>query len=209
MLAGVFGLTAAPIQALLAPTTVELGLGSGGFGLLYGIFGTGALVGVLTRERARTVLGRRMVPVSFVMLGVGGITVGTAPGPVVAGLGLALGGLSWVWALITLNALVQLMAPGWVRSRVVSIYALLVGLQPIGAFLAGALAETVGAGTAIALSTTITLVAGLAAIRLDLPVLGELDEPRPAGLGIRQELVDADVTGAVVVDRLTRKLQSG
>ena len=204
VLAAVFGLTAAPMQALLAPATVELGLGSGGFGVLYGLFGGGALLGVLSRERARVVLGDRMVPTSFVLLGVGGVTLGLAPTPVVAGVGLAVGGVAWVWALITLNALVQLLAPGWVRSRVVALYALVVGLQPVGAFLAGLLAEGVGAGTAIAASTAITLVAGLVASRKELPVLGELDEPRPAGLGIRQELVDADVTGAVVVDRAWR-----
>lgn len=204
VLAGVFALTAAPVQALLAPASVELGLDSGGFGLLWGVFGGGALLGVLLRERVRVLLGTRMVPVSLALFGVGGMALGLAPTALVAAAGLAVAGLAWVWVLITLNATVQLLAPGWVRSRVVSIYALVVGLQPIGAFLAGALAEQTGAGVAIALSTAVTLVTGVVAARADLPVLGEIDEPRAAGLGVRQELVDADVTGPVVVDRTWR-----
>lgn len=204
VVAGVFALTAAPVQALLAPAAVEIGLGSDGFGLLWGVFGAGALVGVLTRERVRVALRQRMVPGSLALFGLGGVTLGLAPTGPVAALGLAAAGVAWVWVLITLNATVQLLAPGWVRSRVVSIYALVVGLQPVGAFLAGVLAERTGAGLAIAVSTTVTLLTAAATVRVDLPVLGEVDEPRAGGLLARQELVDADVSGPVVVDRVWR-----
>lgn len=203
-LSGLFALTAASVQALLAPTAVELGLGGSGFGVLWGVFGVGALVGVATRERVRIALGARMVPASMVLFGVGGVVLGLAPAPVVAGAGLLAAGLAWVWVLITLNATVQLLAPTWVRSRVVAIYALMVGLQPVGAFLAGALAEQTGAGAAIAVSTAITVLAGLVATRLDVPVLGEVETPRPAGLDVLPELAAADVTGPVVVHRRWR-----
>jgi MFS family permease len=43
-----FTLTAASVQALLAPVAVELGLGGTGFGILWGAMGVGALVGVGT-----------------------------------------------------------------------------------------------------------------------------------------------------------------
>ena len=201
VLSGLFATTAASVQALLAPATVELGLGGTGFGVLWGVFGVGALVGVVGRERARIWLGSRMIPVSMITFGVGGVVFGLAPVPVLAAAGLLVTGVAWVWVLITLNATVQLLAPTWVRSRVVSLYALVVGLQPVGALLAGALAERTGAGPAIAVTTTITLLAGVMATRLDIPVLGEIDEPRSAGLEVLQELADADVRGAVVVAR--------
>ncbi|MTV24324.1 MFS transporter [Nitriliruptoraceae bacterium ZYF776] len=177
-----FTLTAASVQALLAPASEELGLGGLGYGVLWGCMGVGALVGVGTRERARLVLGARMVPGSIVLFGVGGIAVGLAPSPEVAGVGMLVAGVAWVWTLITLNATVQLLAPTWVRSRVVSIYALTVGLQPIGAFLSGLLAEEIGSGRSIAVATAITLVLGIWAVRLDLPVLGEVEEPEPVGV---------------------------
>lgn len=198
---GVFALTAASVQALLAPAADELGLGGTGFGLLWGSFGAGALVGVGLRERARVVLQGRMIPVSMGMFGLGGVTFGLAPHPLVGATGLLLAGLAWVWVLITLNATVQLLAPTWVRSRIVSIYALVVGLQPIGALLSGAVAERVGSGNAIAISTALTLVGGLAAARQDLPVLGRVSEPEPAGLEVLEELREVEVTGPVIVSR--------
>ncbi len=199
--AGVFALTAASVQALLAPAAVELGLGGTGFGVLWGAFGVGALAGVTLRERARVWLGARMIPVSMMLFGVGGIVFGLSPLPVLAGAGLVAAGLAWVWVLITLNATVQLLAPSWVRSRVVSIYALVVALQPIGALLSGALAERTGSGTSIAITTAVTLLAGVAASRLDIPVLGQVEEPRSAGLEVLEELRDAQVSGSVIVSR--------
>jgi hypothetical protein len=196
-----FTLTAASVQALLAPVAVELGLGGTGFGILWGCMGVGALVGVGTRERARIRAGGRMVPLSIVLFGVGGVTLGLAPNGIVAGIGMTLAGLAWVWTLITLNATVQLLAPTWVRSRVVSLYALVVGIQPVGAFLVGALAETTGSGNAVAVATAITLVLGLWALRLDLPVLGRVEEPRSAGLEVLDEHLRVDVSGPVVVTR--------
>lgn len=197
----VFTLTAASVQALLAPAVAELGRGGVAYGVIWGCMGVGALIGVGTRERARIRFGARMVPVSIVLFGVGGVTLGLAPHVVVAGAGMSLAGLAWVWVLITLNATVQLMSPTWVRSRVVSLYALVVGIQPVGAFLAGAVAERTGAGVAIALATSITLVLGLVALRIDLPVLGRVEAPRSAGLEVKDEHAAVQVRGPVVVSR--------
>ncbi len=199
---GVFTLTAASVQALLAPAAVELGLGGTGFGILWGAFGVGALVGVGSRERARVVLGARMVPVSMGLFGLGGVTFGLAPVPLLAGAGLWMGGLAWVWTLITLNATVQLLAPTWVRSRVVSIYALVVGLQPVGAVLSGVIAERTGSGNAIAITTSLTILGALMAGRSELPVLGRITEPEPAGLEVLEELREVEVTGSVIVTRI-------
>lgn len=196
-----FTLTAASVQALLAPIAVELDLGGVGFGILWGAMGVGALVGVGTRERVRLRLGNRMVPASIALFGLGGVAVGLAPNGPVAVAGMLVAGLSWVWTLITLNATVQLLAPTWVRSRVVSLYALVVGIQPVGAFLAGVLAESTTSGTAVAVATAITLLLGLYALRLDLPVLGRVEEPRSAGLEVLDEHLRVDVRGPVVVTR--------
>jgi MFS family permease len=173
----VFSLTTASVQALLPVVAVDLGLGGTGFGVLYGLFGLGALVAAMTRERVRLLAAARMLPGSMVLFGVGGVAFGLAPTPGTAGAALFVAGLSWVWTLTTLNATVQLLAPRWVRGRVVSLYLLAVGSQPIGAFGAGALAEGVGAGLSVALFCGGAVVLGILAARWSLPVLGELDVP--------------------------------
>lgn len=176
----VFALTSVSVQALL-PNVVsdELGLGAGGFGVLYGLFGAGALAGALSRERVRARAGRGLLPGSIAAYGIGGIAFGLATGPVVAGAGLVVAGAAWVWTLTTLNASIQIIAPRWVRGRVVSLYLLAVGLQPVGAVAAGTLAEGLGAGIAVAVLSGGTLVLGLVAARRELPLLGELTEPVP------------------------------
>jgi MFS family permease len=176
--AAVFALTSASLQALLpSVTSDDLGLGGLGYGVLYGLFGVGALVGAFTRERVRTPAGRAMLPGSIVLSGLGAAGFGLAPEPWLAGPAIAVAGLAWVWTLTTLNASVQILAPHWVRGRVVSLYVLAVGLQPVGAFLSGFLAETVGPGSAVALFGSTTVLLGLATLRLGLPVLGHIEEP--------------------------------
>jgi MFS family permease len=178
VLTALFTLTATSVQTLLPNVSSDdLGLGAGGFGLLYGVFGIGALVGVVGRDRARLQLGRWMLPGSIAAFGIAGVAFGLAPSAVVAGLALAVCGLAWVFTLITLNASIQTLAPRWVRGRVVSLYLLAIGLQPVGAFVAGLLAEGIGSGRSVAVLCAGCAVLGLAALRTDLPVLGEIDEP--------------------------------
>lgn len=175
-----FAVTAMSVQALLPNVASDdLGLGATGFGMLYAAFGTGALLAALTRERARAVLGRWMLPGAIVAFGVAGVAFGLSPWSVVSALALATAGVAWVWTLTTLNATIQTLAPRWVRGRVVSLYLLAIGLQPIGAVVSGTLAEGVGAGRAVAITCAATAVLGLVASRLSLPVLGEVAEPVP------------------------------
>lgn len=173
-----FVLTGTSLQALLPSVSADaLGLDAAGFGLLYGAFGLGAIVAAFTRETARLRLGRRMLPVSIIVFGASGVTFGVSTSPLLSGLALAGAGLGWVWTLVTLNATVQILAPRWVRSRVMSLYVLAVGIQPLGALGAGAVAEFAGAGTSVAVFTAATALLGLVALRVDLPVLGEVSGP--------------------------------
>lgn len=175
-----FAVTAMSVQALLPNVASDdLGLGPTGFGLLYGAFGAGALTAAFTRERARAVVGARMLPGSISAFGAAGVVFGLAPWPLVGGVALAVAGAGWVWTLTTLNATIQTLAPGWVRGRVVSLYLLAIALQPLGAVLSGTLAEGVGAGRAVAVMCAATAALGVVASRLRLPVLGEVAEPPP------------------------------
>src|SRR5690606_12278985 len=79
----------------------------------------------------------------------------------------------------TLNASIQMLAPRWVRGRVISLFVLAGGLQPIGSFFSGVLAEALGAGVAVAILTGATAALGLYAGRLTLPVLDEIVAPAP------------------------------
>jgi hypothetical protein len=99
------------------------------------------------------------------------------------GLMLIAAGVAWTWILSTLNASMQLVAPEWVRARVMSVYvAAQFGLLSIGSVLAGGLGTRLGTPVALVLGSLVTVGLGIVAARLRLPVPDELDPPKPAGL---------------------------
>jgi len=177
-LVALFAITSAVVQATLPNRTSELGGSETTYGILLGFMGAGALVGALVRPRVVATLGGRSVPTTIVVFGVAGITVGLAPSTAVAALGMMLAGASWVLTLTTVNASSQLMAPEWIRGRAMSLYTLAFsGIYPIGSILSGALADVIGAGSAMVAFSGAALVLGLLAPRFRLPSLAEIHTP--------------------------------
>jgi len=175
-MAAAFALTGAVVQATLPNYTEEaLGGGAVEYGVLLGAMGVGALVSAFTRPAVSERLGRRMVPAAITLFGVAGIGVGLARTLPLAVLGMFVVGLAWVWTLSTLNATTQLLAPRWVRGRVMSLYTLaFLGFVPIGSVIAGLLGDAVGVPRAFVVLCAGAVVLGLVAARLPLPVLGEV-----------------------------------
>jgi MFS family permease len=66
------------------------------------------------------------------------------------------------------NTLIQSMVPDALRGRVMAVYAMMfMGMGPIGALLAGAMAERIGAPHTVAASGVIALICGsIFALRL-------------------------------------------
>ncbi len=176
---GIFNLTATSFQTLL-PNVVsdDLSMGPEGFGFLLGAFGAGSLLGALSRERMRTRV-RLILPLAIVLNGVTGIVFGfIARDPISSAALLFVAGLTWVWTVTTMNTIVQVVAPRWVRGRAMSVYLLsALGMQPIAAVLAGSLAELVGAANAVGVLSIATLALGAVAHWIDMPVLGEVRPP--------------------------------
>ncbi|MEX2655222.1 MAG: MFS transporter [Acidimicrobiia bacterium] len=178
LLAGLFAICSAVIQAVLPSRTAELGGQEWTYGLLLGSMGLGALIGAFTRPRVVARLGARAVPVSLTVFGVSGVALGLAPSIPVAVISLVVIGVCWVLALTTLNATAQLMAPGWVRGRAMSLYTLaFAGIIPIGSALSGVVADAIGAGGANVVFSSGAILLGLAAPRFGIPALADVESP--------------------------------
>lgn len=178
LLAGLFAICSAVIQAVLPTRTTELGGAEWTYGLLLGSMGLGALVGAFTRPQFDARLGARAIPVSMTAFGAGGILLGVAPSIPVAAVTLAVIGACWVWSLTTLNATAQLLAPDWVRGRALSLYSLaFAGIVPIGSTLSGVVADAIGAGWATVVFSAGAVVLGLAAPRFAIPALADVESP--------------------------------
>jgi MFS family permease len=145
----------------LLPLTAHsvLHLGSGGYGLLLGSVGIGAVAGagLLPRLRAR-LSSDAMLAAGSVGLAAVTLLLAYAHVTAVAAVALVVGGACWILALSTLNSLYQLSLPQWIKARGMAFYLMVFqGGNAIGSAVMGLAAEHAG------LSPTLTIAAaGLA-----------------------------------------------
>jgi MFS family permease len=139
----------------------RLELGPQGVGLLAGMDGVGAFMGAVTIA----LLAR---PQHYKAIYLGGISLfmamtvafALATGPLLAGTALLVSGVGGAAFAIMQPTLVFLATPAEMRSRVLGLLSVCIGLGPIGFLVLGGLAELVGASAA----TAMMALAGLAAI---------------------------------------------
>ncbi|AUX44219.1 MFS transporter [Sorangium cellulosum] len=162
VLLGVVSVTAMP-YAVLMPIFADriLGGGAQGLGTLMGASGVGALLGALvlaSRKRLR---------------GLGAWVAAACAGFGAALILFALSRTFWLSALLLVpvgfsmmvqmagsNTLVQAMVPDALRGRVMAVYAMMfMGMAPLGALLAGTLADRIGAPATVASGGACCIVA--------------------------------------------------
>jgi MFS family permease len=155
----------------------ELGLGSGGYGLLLGAVGLGAILGAwsLPRMRARLALTATVAAASaaFGLACLGLAWVHNVP---VAAACLVVAGVAWITVVGSLNGTVQGALPDWVRSRGMAVYLLVFqASQALGGLVWGLVAQR--SDTRLAFTGMAAgLMAGIAgARRWPLRSRGDLD----------------------------------
>jgi MFS family permease len=141
----------------------RLDMGSGGYGLLLGAVGIGAVAGafVLAEARARwstdAVVGTATLAFAAVA-----ITLAWSKSVPIVAAALVVGGIAWIGVLSSLNASAQVALPAWVRARGMATYLLVFqGGQALGSFGWGLLATHTS--TSVALTAVAAgMTAGLA-----------------------------------------------
>jgi MFS family permease len=162
----------------------RLGLGSGGYGLLLGALGVGAIAGasVLSKVRARVSPNAliELIGAVFAVSLVAVILVRSTPVVVIV---LLPAGVAWVGMLATVNTVLQLFLPRWVRARGLSVYQMvLFGTQGFGALAWGALADAFGLTVAF-LAAAGLMILGAVSVRVwplvDTVSMDRRTVPRP------------------------------
>lgn len=172
-----FAVPASALWALL-PLVVahSFHLGSTGYGLVLGVLGIGALIGVALMPWVRTHMSSSLVLASSALLFALG-TLAAAVLPLWPSLMLfLLAGVAWIATLTTLNAGTQLTLPQWVRARGMSVYLLVfMGSQGIGSFLWGAVGSAIGTRWTLIVAAICLVIAAASVVVLPLsPVTGTL-----------------------------------
>lgn len=184
--------------------TSRLGLGSGGYGLLLGALGVGAIGGGLILPQARARLSANA------LVAVASLTYAAALAAVVLSRDLVLtvlvllpAGMAWIAFLANVNAALQIFLPGWVRARGLSVYQMvLFGAQAAGAAVWGVVAGWAGLVPAFLISAVV-MAAGAATIWF-WPFLEIADMDRsPVRWPEPQLLISADRGSGLVLVRTT------
>jgi MFS family permease len=119
--ASAFGFCGSAVWALTAVLAHDaLGTGPGGFGILLGGFGVGAMVGAFVRVLLP--IGReRLVKSCSLAFGIGAILLGFSTSLALSVGLMAVAGASWMMTLTGLGVSVQFIAPRWVVGRAISL----------------------------------------------------------------------------------------
>ncbi|MEV6632629.1 MFS transporter [Actinoplanes sp. NPDC051470] len=144
----------------------RLGLGSGGYGVLLGAVGVGAVAGalLLPRLRARWSVNRLLL-VAGVVFAVVLAVLALARSEVAVVAALLPAGVGWVMVLSSVNAAMQLFLPNWVRARGLAVYQMIfAGAQAAGALVWGALSDAYGL-VAAHLAAAVVMAAGVLTLR--------------------------------------------
>jgi MFS family permease len=201
--AAIFVIFAGSLWAVL-PVYVrdDLGLGSGGYGLLLGAVGVGAIAGAVALARVSHLRSNdELLMAASLAFAAACAICALVPSPAAVAIALALAGAAWIAASSSLNGTVIAVLPEWVRSRGTALYAMVFGGgQALSAVLWGVVTQAAGARAALG-SVAGGLVVGLIGQRpWSLPAADAYDttlHPWP----VRPDLVlePAPQTGPILV----------
>lgn len=168
----VFGFTAISVLSLLPLVARDLpGGGPLLYGLMLGCYGVGAVGGAFLGGRVRESWSNEAVArAAFIGFSACAVITALSTSAWITGIGMVIGGASWVLALSMFNVTVQLSTPRWVLGRALALYQTATfGGMAFGSWIWGLAAEEYG--TPVALLAAAALMVGGAAIglRLALP----------------------------------------
>jgi MFS family permease len=145
-----FCLFSSALWALLPVVAHDrLGLGSGGYGLLLGAVGIGAVCGAVILSGARRSADEAVAAATIAFAAACLVLAWSRSVPLDA-VALFVGGACWIAVLSSLNASAQVALPGWVRARGMATYLLVFqGGQAAGSVLWGTLATHTSTATAL------------------------------------------------------------
>ena len=173
---GVTMFFASALLALLPSVAHTVSASPTGYGVLLGCFGAGAVLGATTMPRARARFSTETVAsAGVVLLGVSIVTISALHSMLVLAPVMLIAGAAWIVFISIVNALMQLLAPDWVRARVLAVFMLVFqGSLAAGSAVWGSLASHAGihiallaAGVGVVLSVGLSRAAPLPATTAD------------------------------------------
>ena len=160
-------LTVGPFQSLM-PVFAEdvLNVGAGGLGVLMFAAGVGALIGSVGVVIIDDKIDHQKLELIYGLLAAAALTgFALSPWFALSILLVSITAFATTSFMVVNMTVVQVSTPDHIRGRVVSVRFLVIGLMPFGAISMGALAESVGASSAVAIIAGVG-AAGFVAVQI-------------------------------------------
>lgn len=174
-----FTLFASSLWALMPVIArTHLNMQAGGYGMLLGCLGAGAVIGTVILPRVRAAISPNGIIIAATLLSAGMTAlVGLAWQPWIAFLGMIGAGIAWVSMVVCLNVAALAGTPPWVRARALACYfTVFFGGMALGSIAWGMIADRVGIPIALYIAAS-GLVIGLGTMvryRLAIPKADEI-----------------------------------
>jgi MFS family permease len=158
---------AAPAGSLLPVFAAKVyGRGAGSYGSLAAALGVGSVAGALTLGRLGNRIGRRVIALAAVTVGVALVLFGAVRSYATGLILMFLFGAAYLLVISGTNSDIQLTVDDRVRGRVMSIWMLAFGVSyPVGSLLAGVAASVWGAPTTVIAGAVVCCAWGLGMLR--------------------------------------------
>jgi predicted MFS family arabinose efflux permease len=199
--AGLFMFFASSIWALLPLVArTNLHLGAGGYGLLLGGVGVGAVAGAAALPRLRgRVSSAALMSAGTLVFGVVTLALAYVRVSALAALALVVGGVAWILVLSTLNSQYQSTLPGWAKARGMSYYLVIFqGGGALGSAAFGVIAQRAGLTAALLAAAIGLALVAAAGVWLPFKAISPQDL-LPAGDWPDPQLIGATATGGPVL----------
>lgn len=167
---GLFAFPASALWALL-PVVVSdsFGWGSTGYGIVLGVLGAGAIIGVFALPWMRDHLPPNVILASSAVVFAGGTLAAAVAPAIVAVIVFIPTGIAWIATLSTLNAEMQLTLPTWVRARGMAAYLLVfMGSQGVGSLVWGAVGGALSVRWALIIAAVGLVVTAVSVVALPI-----------------------------------------
>lgn len=168
----VFGMLGSAVWALMPLVARDLLKGGAlTYGMIFGAFGAGAVLGGLISVPVRQrLLNETLVRLTSAAFGLAAIIAALSHWLSLTMLGFLIGGASWVLTLSTFNITIQTWSPRWVLGRSMAIYQMITfGGMAIGSWLWGVIADRGSLAESLLIAGCLLIASTLLGLKLTIP----------------------------------------
>ncbi len=146
----------------------EMGLSAGGYGMVVGSMGLGAVLAAFMMPRLRRKFSlNKLLGLATLVFAAVMAALSSVRHPALVGLVMAVAGGAWLTTMSGFGVAAQTLLPGWVRARALAVYLVVFfGSLAAGSALWGVVATNLGIRVALS-AASIGLVASLVLVRKD------------------------------------------